>query len=718
MAVAARRGRRAPPAARRRRRWVLASLLAGSALARPRIADPPPGRPGRSDRGAAQVAARAPLPPALRSASRWRCPAPTSASRSGPVATSSPPPRASTRRSPPTAAGSSTGRSRSSRARAPTPSACTTGRSARRPDLSAAWDGHRRPSRYRPGIGILGRQRFRRRPARRFSESGQATRGSDVGRRAPGSRAVSRGRGGLAAFSTLPSLSGDGRYSPSSVASGLDLLARSHRATRPGPRAGVSRCGPSTRPGPGRIEPLLDLRSSRSRPTSTRVAFSDQSPGSDGKAPGLAPRRGGRTTTLLSATPVGREAADRTGPIPRSPTTPGGAFPAFLRRLVGGRRERRGESSSGGGASLRRAPSRPTAGGNARAASRRSPATVARASPPAPTPSCPATRRAPSARCGRRNRHDVVALDLVNGRLARVSVGAGPSEPDASSAAPSLSGNGRFVAFHSAASNLVPGDSNETTDVFVRERMAELTLTANPTDFGSVPVAAPPGASRTVTVTSTGALPARVTGLTLAGTNAADFLASADTCTGVVLYPGDACTVRILSCPRSPVADGGAPGDRHDPDASPAGGAGGGGRRGQDHPRPPPRATGHRDRGQRDGLRARRADHPQLVRGDHPGALGANRHRRQGCLRGSAPRAAAGPSGGGPARPMAEEAPRRRARPRAPSASSWDRRAAPSAAGPGLLDALGGRSPAPGERTGHRVARVRGWDRCAREPPD
>jgi len=476
----------------------------------------------------------------------------------------------------------------------------------------------------------------------------------------------------------------------------------------------VSRCGPSTRPGPGRIEPLLDLRSSRSRPTSTRVAFSDQSPGSDGKAPGLAPRRGGRTTTLLSATPVGREAADRTGPIPRSPTTPGGAFPAFLRRLVGGRRERRGESSSGGGASLRRASSRPTAGGNARAASRRSPATVARASPPAPTPSCPATRRAPSARCGRRNRHDVVALDLVNGRLARVSVGAGPSEPDASSAAPSLSGNGRFVAFHSAASNLVPGDSNETTDVFVRERMAELTLTANPTDFGSVPVAAPPGASRTVTVTSTGALPARVTGLTLAGTNAADFLASADTCTGVVLYPGDACTVRILSCPRSPVADGGAPGDRQTPRPPLAGGAGGGGGVGRS-PSTPPSGHRHRDRGQRDGLRARRP----ITLSWSAGITGAlepivTDARVASWLCSLLPRTVRG----APQARATAEAPRRRARPRAPSASSWDRRAAPSAAGPGLLDALGGRSPAPGERTGHRVARVRGWDRCAREPPD
>jgi Tol biopolymer transport system component len=39
------------------------------------------------------------------------------------------------------------------------------------------------------------------------------------------------------------------------------------------------------------------------------------------------------------------------------------------------------------------------------------------------------------------------------------------------SGSPSLSGDGRFVAFHSTAPNLVPGDGNESTDVFVRDRL-------------------------------------------------------------------------------------------------------------------------------------------------------------------------------------------------------------------------------------------------------
>src|SRR5690349_7429247 len=36
---------------------------------------------------------------------------------------------------------------------------------------------------------------------------------------------------------------------------------------------------------------------------------------------------------------------------------------------------------------------------------------------------------------------------------------------------PAVSGDGRFVAFQSRAANLVPGDTNGATDVFVRDRL-------------------------------------------------------------------------------------------------------------------------------------------------------------------------------------------------------------------------------------------------------
>src|SRR5512143_103594 len=51
----------------------------------------------------------------------------------------------------------------------------------------------------------------------------------------------------------------------------------------------------------------------------------------------------------------------------------------------------------------------------------------------------------------------------------RVSVTKDGSEPDARSNQPSISGNGRYVAFTSDATNLVDGDTNGFSDVFVRD---------------------------------------------------------------------------------------------------------------------------------------------------------------------------------------------------------------------------------------------------------
>ena len=58
---------------------------------------------------------------------------------------------------------------------------------------------------------------------------------------------------------------------------------------------------------------------------------------------------------------------------------------------------------------------------------------------------------------------DVFVRDRGTGRTERVSVGAGGEQARRSSLGsdqPSISGDGRFVAFSSAASNLVPGDTN------------------------------------------------------------------------------------------------------------------------------------------------------------------------------------------------------------------------------------------------------------------
>ncbi len=59
---------------------------------------------------------------------------------------------------------------------------------------------------------------------------------------------------------------------------------------------------------------------------------------------------------------------------------------------------------------------------------------------------------------------------LPDGSTRLVSVGAHRVQGNDFSSGPTLSTNGRFVAFVSAASNLVPGDTNGSADVFVRDR--------------------------------------------------------------------------------------------------------------------------------------------------------------------------------------------------------------------------------------------------------
>ncbi len=65
--------------------------------------------------------------------------------------------------------------------------------------------------------------------------------------------------------------------------------------------------------------------------------------------------------------------------------------------------------------------------------------------------------------------YDIFVHDRETGTTERISVGSG-GEANGDSIYPSLSDNGRLVAFASRASNLVPDDSNGVTDVFVYDR--------------------------------------------------------------------------------------------------------------------------------------------------------------------------------------------------------------------------------------------------------
>jgi Tol biopolymer transport system component len=65
---------------------------------------------------------------------------------------------------------------------------------------------------------------------------------------------------------------------------------------------------------------------------------------------------------------------------------------------------------------------------------------------------------------------DVFVFDRQGGGAEHISVGPGGAPGDRASRAPALSADGRFVAFQSDATNLVPADTNQRTDVFVRDR--------------------------------------------------------------------------------------------------------------------------------------------------------------------------------------------------------------------------------------------------------
>jgi Tol biopolymer transport system component len=67
-------------------------------------------------------------------------------------------------------------------------------------------------------------------------------------------------------------------------------------------------------------------------------------------------------------------------------------------------------------------------------------------------------------------RSDILVRDRETGETTRVSVGAGGEDPTSGSILPAITADGRFVAFSSYATNLVPGDTNGSYDAFVHDR--------------------------------------------------------------------------------------------------------------------------------------------------------------------------------------------------------------------------------------------------------
>ncbi len=79
---------------------------------------------------------------------------------------------------------------------------------------------------------------------------------------------------------------------------------------------------------------------------------------------------------------------------------------------------------------------------------------------------------------------DVFLRDLATSTTTRISAGPGGSSAAGGSFSPAISADGRFIAFASSAPNLVPGDTNATTDVFVFDTLQSTTALISTSSSG------------------------------------------------------------------------------------------------------------------------------------------------------------------------------------------------------------------------------------------
>lgn len=80
---------------------------------------------------------------------------------------------------------------------------------------------------------------------------------------------------------------------------------------------------------------------------------------------------------------------------------------------------------------------------------------------------------------------DVFLHDVQTGTTTRISTGSGGVEADAEAGAPTISGDGTRIAWDSAATNLVLGDTNGKSDVFLHDTTSGLTTRVSVGAFGT-----------------------------------------------------------------------------------------------------------------------------------------------------------------------------------------------------------------------------------------
>jgi uncharacterized repeat protein (TIGR01451 family) len=80
---------------------------------------------------------------------------------------------------------------------------------------------------------------------------------------------------------------------------------------------------------------------------------------------------------------------------------------------------------------------------------------------------------------------DIFVHDRQTGQVQRVSVASGGAQANSYSYNPSISNDGRYVAFESQATNLVTGDTNGAYDIFVHDRQTGQTSRVSIASSGS-----------------------------------------------------------------------------------------------------------------------------------------------------------------------------------------------------------------------------------------
>lgn len=83
------------------------------------------------------------------------------------------------------------------------------------------------------------------------------------------------------------------------------------------------------------------------------------------------------------------------------------------------------------------------------------------------------------------SKKDIFRKDLQTGEIEIVSTDQSDSQADAASWDPSMSADGRYIAFHSGAANLVSGDTNGTGDIFRKDMETKEIVRATTDSLGN-----------------------------------------------------------------------------------------------------------------------------------------------------------------------------------------------------------------------------------------